>query len=560
MAEKQPDADEWARWRWELRLPPWQRKLNRFCENWIFAFFVAMAIRHFALEAYRIPTASMEPMLYGDPAMSRADHVVVDKLLFRFTGPDRWGVTVFQFPWPEVAGPQGPAQPVRAWDGRGERSDSFPFNPQLNRNFVKRCVVKPGDEFYISGGDLYVREDDAWRIPPKPADVQEALWMPIYEHGAQEGYLPWQGLEGAAVEARDEDLAIVVRGGLVHFSQPLINLYLKPGQVKVKPRSGGPFAVVTASMTEPQFTYQVGSRPRTGNIWKLQSWSVHRLTSADLDNVAEHGTVINDKVGEYLGDLRVGFTLEELDGPVTLALEEGDAVAIPLHLEPQAWRVTIDGPVVAEGNDAPVGSHWQVVNCDNRAQVLRDGEAVAEPVAVAATDPGRIGPEPDTEVHRSRLVWRGAGAAVVGALRIERDLHYAANGFLSDQRSRYYLDRSRMRQEDYDQALARQALTRHELLMLRRQIIARLVDDELRARLTQDLEEAVAGRRRSDWLRPLGVDPATALRAPENGYLLLGDNSIFSWDGRNWGWVPAANLRGEVLWVVFPFSRMKVVE
>ena len=66
-----------------------------FAENWIFAFIVAMAIRHFAIEAYRIPTASMEPMLYGDEAVSKADHVLVDKLLFRFTGPERFGVTVF---------------------------------------------------------------------------------------------------------------------------------------------------------------------------------------------------------------------------------------------------------------------------------------------------------------------------------------------------------------------------------------------------------------------------------------------------------------------------------
>ena len=48
---------------YEDRLPGWQRWLNITCENWIFAFIVAMAIRHFCLEAFRIPTASMEPML-----------------------------------------------------------------------------------------------------------------------------------------------------------------------------------------------------------------------------------------------------------------------------------------------------------------------------------------------------------------------------------------------------------------------------------------------------------------------------------------------------------------
>jgi signal peptidase I len=121
-----------------------QRKFNRFCENWLFAFIVAMAIRHVVVEPYNIPTASMEPMLYGDSSFFKADLVVVDKLGFRFTGPERWGVTVFQFPWPEIAGPGGMADARRVWTEDGGRRDSFPAKPLLNRNFVKRCVAMPG--------------------------------------------------------------------------------------------------------------------------------------------------------------------------------------------------------------------------------------------------------------------------------------------------------------------------------------------------------------------------------------------------------------------------------
>ncbi len=46
---------------------------------------------------------------------------------------------------------------------------------------------------------------------------------------------------------------------------------------------------------------------------------------------------------------------------------------------------------------------------------------------------------------------------------------------------------------------------------------------------------------------PIGHSPETAITAPADGYLLMGDNSPLSWDGRNWGWVPSANLRGRVL-------------
>src|SRR3954471_24690697 len=112
--------------RLEAAQPEWQRWLNRFCENWIFAFIVAMAVRHFCLEAFRIPTASMEPMLYGDPAVLQSDHVVVDKLVSRFRTPQRWDVTVFQFPQPEI---MVGGHEVTAIDDRGERRDSFLTNP-----------------------------------------------------------------------------------------------------------------------------------------------------------------------------------------------------------------------------------------------------------------------------------------------------------------------------------------------------------------------------------------------------------------------------------------------
>ena len=46
-AEETPAAGTPA-W-WEARQPPAQRWINQFCENWIFALIIAMAIRHFLL-------------------------------------------------------------------------------------------------------------------------------------------------------------------------------------------------------------------------------------------------------------------------------------------------------------------------------------------------------------------------------------------------------------------------------------------------------------------------------------------------------------------------------
>ncbi|MDA3963307.1 MAG: S26 family signal peptidase [Planctomycetota bacterium] len=525
---------------WELRQMPAQRWLNQFCENWIFAFIVAMTIRHFALEAYRIPTASMEPMLFGDEAVSKADHVVVDKLLFRFTGPDRWGVTVFQFPWPEVAGPAGPAQPVVAWDGEGGRSDRFPFNPQMNRNFVKRCVVQPGDDFFIRGGDIHVRQEDgSFSVPAKPAAIQDALWLPIYEQGSQNGNLRWQAKGGSSVA--DDGGTLVCQlseQGRIHFDQPLWNLYVKSGPVNVR-RSGSasPLTRVDVSLTEPRFSIKEGAREIDGSIWDLNRWEVRRVTTKDLDS-ASHGAQLNQRMTEWVGDLKVDFLCSELTGQADVVLAEGSLVELRLRLRGDGWAVLVDGAEVAGGSEAPTGSRWTMINVDDRVSVLRDGEAVADPVAVSPTNP-------EVFEQRSALWLEGSGSLRAARLTVARDVHYCRSGFLADESGLWAQSG---------------AVGKHNLVVMRRQMIEALVDEDLKTRLVADLDAALDRRRATAWLKPIGDSPERALRAPEDAYLLMGDNSPFSWDGRNWGWVPAANLRGQVLVAaMLPLGRWKLV-
>lgn len=57
----------------------------------------------------------------------------------------------------------------------------------------------------------------------------------------------------------------------------------------------------------------------------------------------------------------------------------------------------------------------------------------------------------------------------------------------------------------------------------------------------------------------LGYSPETAITAPAGAYLMMGDNSPQSYDGRCWGWVPAENLRGRVLAVILPPNRWRLV-
>ncbi len=545
---------------WEERhLPSWQRWLNTFCENWIFAFLIAMGIRHFALEAYRIPTASMEPMLYGDPAFTRADHVVVDKFFSRFSRVNRFDVAVFQFPWPEVG---SGAEVSRAWqDVEGQRNDGFPFNPQLHRNFVKRVVATPGEVFFIAHGDIHVRDADGrFMAATKPEAVQEALWQTIYRHGAQSGYRPWASLEGRAQLREDAGGGLALRfddESRLRFSQPLRNFYVKPGQVRILPRGaaesgrGDQGDLVEVAMDRPVF--RIGNQE--GNIWDLDRWDVMRLTSADLDS-ASYGRLLNAVMTELVGDVRVSVRPTEMDNRLDLILRRtADRPQYPeadehrLSLTTEGWSLFAgDGAQLASGPGPVLGHEWGLALVDQRVVIYRDGRPLPDvaPVGVDGRDPNR---------SRMQVMMAGQGSVLLTSCRVDRDIHYSTDGFLADERMMW----REARRLDAGSLL-------FELMMVRRQMIECLIDADLRAALLADLDshDPAAGGHphddRLDWLLPIGDSPERALQAPADGYLMLGDNSPLSWDGRNWGWVPASNLRGRVLWVVLPWQRRRWVQ
>lgn len=51
------------------------------------------------------------------------------------------------------------------------------------------------------------------------------------------------------------------------------------------------------------------------------------------------------------------------------------------------------------------------------------------------------------------------------------------------------------------------------------------------------------------------LQPGETVVVPEERFLALGDNSPNSYDGRNWGFVPAADVVGRPLWIYYPLSR-----
>lgn len=514
----------------------WRRRLHRFCENWIFALVIAFAIRHFGVELFRIPSASMEPVLLGDPGLGKGDFVLVDKLTSRFREPQRWDVAVFQYPVPEIESSKGGrARPAESH--LGERLDHPLWRPLVGGNFVKRIVVMPGEEFYIQAGDVFIRTDGTWSIARKPPALQERLWQTIYRADGQPGYRPWSAEAGAAVEVLGGRLEAKPAGGRLVFSQPLRNVYLKDGAVAVRPLGSneGWTKIEGVSMTAPRFAWTGG---REGSIWDLGAWELKRLTSADEDDPMRKGTPLNQLMNEWNSDLRIGGRVERLDGEVVLELRAQSGGADPerlvsLAITADGWRLSGAGRaagLAAEGRARLVGASIDLAQIDGQVVVRIDG----------------------ADVHRSDLAWvdgnrhwpgiaiAGTGTASFAAFTVQRDLHYSAKGFMVQ--APQAADPASMAEqiasgqgdaEDKDNAYA--AAVR----------LPRLIRGELLGKPSDELS-------RSEATAAYGTGPNNPARAPEGGYLMLGDNSPLSLDGREWGFVPAENLRGSGWLIVFP--------
>lgn len=124
-------------------LSAWQRgEVREYTESIIIAVGVALLLRAFVVEAFKIPSGSMLPTL------QISDHIFVNKFTYgptipfsnkRFLSdlpPDRADVVVFEFP------------------------DENKLNPR--QNFIKRAIAFPGDILETRGGHPII---NGWEVP-----------------------------------------------------------------------------------------------------------------------------------------------------------------------------------------------------------------------------------------------------------------------------------------------------------------------------------------------------------------------------------------------------------
>ncbi|MGE5174140.1 MAG: signal peptidase I [Betaproteobacteria bacterium] len=141
---------------------PEMQKRKSFYKEWIEPFLiaavVALFIRQFVVEAFKIPSGSMIPTL------TIGDHLLVNKFIY---GPRIPFTDTRIFTWKEP-----------------KRGDIIVFKYPENesKNFIKRVVGLPGDKIEIKNGALFIND--------QPVKVTEERRSAGGEQGSGSSYYP----------------------------------------------------------------------------------------------------------------------------------------------------------------------------------------------------------------------------------------------------------------------------------------------------------------------------------------------------------------------------------
>jgi signal peptidase I len=174
---------------------PWRENI----EAMTMAIVVAVMLKYFVVEAYKIPTGSMQPTLMGNEDTGIFDRILVDKFSFHVRDPERFEIVVFKYPL--------------------DRS----------KNFIKRLVGMPGEHFRIADGDLWTRAsgDEPWKVLRRPDSVQGEHWKRIDPSDPR--YSTWK-LSNEARSWRVEGRSTIAARGAGETARILVD---DPGRTEV---------------------------------------------------------------------------------------------------------------------------------------------------------------------------------------------------------------------------------------------------------------------------------------------------------------------------------------
>lgn len=117
----------------------------------VIAFAIALLIKTFLLQAFYIPSGSMEPTL------KIGDRVLVEKLSYRFGEPSRGDVVVFEKDLASVLEPDASEDSRSVMQRIGDAFRGlFGFPTSGSQDFIKRVVAVEGDKIEGRDGEVFV--------------------------------------------------------------------------------------------------------------------------------------------------------------------------------------------------------------------------------------------------------------------------------------------------------------------------------------------------------------------------------------------------------------------
>ena len=139
----------------------------------IIAFAIALIIKTFLLQAFYIPSASMEPtLLIGD-------RVLVEKVSYRFSSPDRGDVVVFEKDFAILADPSLAEDDSPFYEDIANAFKGlFGFPTGNAQDFIKRVIAVGGDTVEGRDGTVYVNGEPV-DAPYLADDVHTSDFGPV---------------------------------------------------------------------------------------------------------------------------------------------------------------------------------------------------------------------------------------------------------------------------------------------------------------------------------------------------------------------------------------------
>jgi signal peptidase I len=114
----------------------------------VIAFVLALLLKTFLVQAFYIPSESMEPTLYGCSTCN-GDRVLVNKLVWRFRSPQRGEVVVF------IAQHDNQHRSILS-KIRGFLTEGLGVTTPKETDFIKRIIGLPGETIEVDARGVYI--------------------------------------------------------------------------------------------------------------------------------------------------------------------------------------------------------------------------------------------------------------------------------------------------------------------------------------------------------------------------------------------------------------------